>query len=1381
MRLSTFRRVSGASAIAVLLALGPTTTYADEPAVIHLDVGFAGSMATDNQYTTQGDEVMRGGLSVHHGATVEEAADGLEKHLKVDGGNQRLEFAAASFGAAEGQARTGFKAEMRFTPRDNQQELGTVFSYGGNLFVRYQGGQLKYGFSSHANGQWQDHAQSAALPRAGQEHILQLAYLPQDNGATLQVRLDGQELPAVTANAWAHNSQGNANKFAFGGEINADASNRGLRGEYARIRVTDPGADFVLTPSTPPGENPGNPDCEFEPFTPANFVPVTSADCPQKILAAASAARPNDKQVRFHEAGLTAFLHFGINTFYGQEWGHGTEDPARFNPSQLDTDQWARTLAAQGFRYAILTVKHHDGFMLYNSRYTDFDVASSPWRDGQGDVVRDFVNSAHRYGLKVGIYLSPADSSMERKGIFGNGSERTARQIPTLVENDDRAARVASGDLPSFTYQATDYGTLFLNTLYELLTEYGPIDEVWFDGAAGNTAGTERFDYDAFYDLIGKLQPNAAVAVAGRDVRWVGNEGGLAREAEWNPQAVHEAVPGGRIYPKPSDTARDLGSSQSIIGAVQSGTANYLHWWPAEADTSIRGGWFWHASQGPKSLATLQGVYNRSVGRNSILLLNVPPDRAGRIDGRDVARLLQLRRWVRQSMPYDLAVGRPGAVGTTQATVAAPELTDGNRYTAPAPVQLPAVFEVDLGETTEISRIGLGEEIKGGGQQVEAYTVEALTESGWVEVSTGPTIGYKRLDVLTEPVQASKVRLTVTAARGPVHISALEVFRADAEFEVPTDYYLDVTAPQAGTGLSEQSPFNTVEQLKAVTFLPGTTLHVKRGTTVGGDLVLWGYGSQSRPAKIAFYGTGADPVVQTGADTTVTWEQYLEANALRARGFVVGDQAPAVTDGDDPALEEVAPPSYPNTINPRTISVQASSEETQREDGRASNVLDGDGETIWHSRWSGAPIGTPPNELIFDLGKEYDLTALRYTARSQSDALNSKIKNYEIYVSAEAGQRGKLVASGEFTESADEQRVTFAAARGRYVTLRAVSSQSTRNGSFSSAAEVRLEGTAGGGQATPTPTPTPTVTPTPTPTAAPLATERTAGRNRVETALAVASSLPGNWPTVVLASGTNHADALAATPLAATLDAPMLLTTGEKLEPALRQALMDKQVQRVYLIGGTGSVPEAKVQELRQLGMQVERVAGRNRFATATAVAETMVAAGMPIERVLVADGLNHADALAAGAVAAAADAVVVLTDARGVPAETRQFLAKHQTDVVAVGGHADRALRQAGLSSTKTIVGSNRYETAAKLADEFLPRTEVVVLASGETYPDALAGGTLAARLQARLLLTAGNQLSAPTAELLRRSPEVGKVILVGGEGSLSAQVTEALRQLRN
>ncbi|MFF3817890.1 alpha-L-fucosidase [Streptomyces bluensis] len=487
---------------------------------------------------------------------------------------------------------------------------------------------------------------------------------------------------------------------------------------------------------------------ETVPFAdgPPYRIPVSPDDTAEDLVRKASEVRPTARQIAWQRLERTAFLHFGVNTFTGLEWGTGDEDPDVFQPTGLDTDQWARALRDGGFKLAILTVKHHDGFVLYPSRYTGHTVASSSWQGGQGDVLRSFADSMRRHGIKVGVYISPADENQYLHGAYANGSPRSERTIPTPVPGDDRPE-----DAPTFTLPATDYGAHMLNQLYEVLTEYGPVDEVWFDGAQGRIPPdkVETYDWDSWYTLIRTLAPDATIAVSGPDVRWVGNEGGFARENEWSVVPVQEKD-NGRMDFALSYDAPDMGGRDALVAARP--VAGHLQWWPAEADVSIRDGWFYHADQQPKSVQRLTDIYFGSVGRNAVLLLNVPPDQDGLLPASDVTRLREFRERIDRELPEDLAVG--ARVTTSPGTVT-----------------------VDLGAAREVDRVRLGEDIRYG-QQVEDFAIEAERGGAWTRVAAAGTIGASRILLLSAPVRARRWRVRVTRSRQAARIGEFGLYRS---------------------------------------------------------------------------------------------------------------------------------------------------------------------------------------------------------------------------------------------------------------------------------------------------------------------------------------------------------------------------------------------------------------------------------------------------------------------------------------------------------------------------------------------------------------------------------------------------------------------------
>ncbi|MFE3151460.1 alpha-L-fucosidase [Streptomyces sp. NPDC059218] len=502
------------------------------------------------------------------------------------------------------------------------------------------------------------------------------------------------------------------------------------------------------------------------PVKPASQMTVESCDSPDRIIEKAANIVPTPGQLAWQQREVTAFTHFGMNTFTDREWGSGTEDEKLFAPKAIDADQWMRAYKAAGAEQVMLTAKHHDGFVLYPSRYTDHSVALSP---GSPDVVAAYVKAARKAGLKVGLYLSPSDgaelphawharwvdeirakqaegeplSLPERmaledgdrapagEGRFGNGSPVTGRTIPTLVPGDDRAAAVRSGRLPTFRVKADDYDTYYLNQLYELFTQYGPIEELWLDGANpwSGSGITQNYDVKQWFDMVKALSPNTVVFQGPQGVRWVGNENGTARETEWSV-TPHTTDPWTGLGSLPNDsTDPDIGSRDRILDP----TVNYLQWYPAEADVSIRPGWFHHGNEKPKTPAQLMNLYEKSVGRNASLLLNVPPNRDGRIDDADVASLTAFGSDVRRIYGTDV------------------------RKQGPAPYTF--------------DRIAVREDIRHG-QRVERFAVEARVGGRWQRIAEGTTIGHRRILSLASPVTATSVRVKVLESRAAPHLGA---------------------------------------------------------------------------------------------------------------------------------------------------------------------------------------------------------------------------------------------------------------------------------------------------------------------------------------------------------------------------------------------------------------------------------------------------------------------------------------------------------------------------------------------------------------------------------------------------------------------------------
>ena len=476
----------------------------------------------------------------------------------------------------------------------------------------------------------------------------------------------------------------------------------------------------------------------------------------QKVDMAARLV-PTPQQYAWQQMELTAFLHFGINTFTGREWGDGKEDPALFNPSELDAGQWVKSLKNAGFKMVILTAKHHDGFCLWPTATTKHSIASSPWKNGQGDVVKELRKACDKYDMKFGVYLSPWDRNAE-----------------------------CYGDSPR-------YNEFFVRQLTELLTNYGEVHEVWFDGANGEGPNGKKqiYDWDAFYKTIQRLQPKAVMAIMGDDVRWVGNEKGIGRETEWTATVL---TPG--IYTRSQENnkrlgvfgkAEDLGSRKILEKATE------LFWYPSEVDVSIRPGWFYHAEEDGKvkSLKHLSDIYFQSVGYNSVLLLNIPPDRRGLIHEADIKRLKEFADYRQQ-------------------TFADNRVKNGRKYWSTTSGG-EAVYA--LKSKSEINLVMLQEDITKG-QRVEAFTVEALTDNGWKEVGKGTTIGYKRM-LRFPAVNANKLRVRIDECRLTAYVSQVAAYYAEPLQEETTKEDWN-NLPRSGWKQVAASPL-TIDLGKTVT------------------------------------------------------------------------------------------------------------------------------------------------------------------------------------------------------------------------------------------------------------------------------------------------------------------------------------------------------------------------------------------------------------------------------------------------------------------------------------------------------------------------------------------------------------------------------------
>lgn len=485
-----------------------------------------------------------------------------------------------------------------------------------------------------------------------------------------------------------------------------------------------------------------------------NTYAINPHDGPNGIIAKAVHIVPTDKQYEALKDEFIAFIHFGPNTFTKMEWGSGKEDPKIFDLKNLDTDQWCAAMKSAGMKKVIFTAKHHDGFVLWQSRYTKHGIMSTGFQHGRGDILRELSQSCKKYGLKLGVYLSPADLYQieDAKGLYGNQSAYTERTFPTPV-----AGRPFK-DKRTFRYKADDYNAYFLNQLFELLTEYGPIHEVWFDGAHPKTKGGQQYNYAAWRDLISNLAPKAVV-FGKEDIRWCGNESGKTRSTEWNVipfDADPIKMEGFRDL-----TEEDLGSREKLFDA------KFLHYQQAETNTSIREGWFYRDDvfQKVRSADDVFDIYERSVGGNSTFLLNIPPNREGRFSDEDVNVLKAVGERIQSSYKVNLLRGSD----------LDKSLLDNNDKTNKIFHAATGELIISLPHQIKLNRFVIQEAVHSSGERIEQHALDIWQDGHWQQIVTATNVGYKR--ILRFPTQeTSRIRLRVLGSRANPVLGSLGAY-----------------------------------------------------------------------------------------------------------------------------------------------------------------------------------------------------------------------------------------------------------------------------------------------------------------------------------------------------------------------------------------------------------------------------------------------------------------------------------------------------------------------------------------------------------------------------------------------------------------------------
>ncbi len=509
---------------------------------------------------------------------------------------------------------------------------------------------------------------------------------------------------------------------------------------------------------------------------------------------------PSDAQLAWHDMKFTAFVHFNMNTFTDMEWGTGGESPEQFNPTELDCRQWVKVFKDAGMTGVIITAKHHDGFCLWPTKTTSHSVKNSPWKNGKGDVVKELSEACKEYGLKFGVYLSPWDRNNAH-------------------------------------YGKPEYLKIFRDQLRELLTNYGDVFEVWFDGANGGSGyygganenrkidGKTYYGWNETWSIVKELQPNAMIfGDGGPDIRWVGNEEGWANKTNWSLIRREEVWPGWPKYKQ-----------------LRSGHEDGTHWVPAEVDVSIRPGWYYHKKEDHrvKTLAQLLEIYYHSIGRNGTLLLNVPPDARGLIHNNDIKALKELAHTIKTDFEHELAKDQKVSATNVRGNsdkYKANNVNDGDKETYWATnddvtdVSLILEFE----KQTEFNRILIQEYVKLG-QRVKKFIVQAYINDKWVNLAEETTIGYKRILRLPH-TKTKKIRLHIKDAKACPLISNIEIYHAPKvltrpqvlrnksgevsiiapDTELDIYYTLDDSAPGEGT-IKYEKPFELKKKTRLKT------------------------------------------------------------------------------------------------------------------------------------------------------------------------------------------------------------------------------------------------------------------------------------------------------------------------------------------------------------------------------------------------------------------------------------------------------------------------------------------------------------------------------------------------------------------------------------
>lgn len=755
--------------------------------------------------------------------------------------------------------------------------------------------------------------------------------------------------------------------------------------------------DLQQTAASPPGDIPYS-----------TMQVISNGDSQAVIAEKAARVLPRANQTEWMRLERTFFLHFGVNTFNEVEWGTGREEPTVFNPTALDAKQWLDAVTNFGGKMIVLVCKHHDGFCYWPTRYTAHSVAASPWHGGKGDEVREVADAARARGVKLAVYLSPADlyqlktNPKNPAGYYGNGSSNVLSAIPTdpaSFQSNPARGRAPTPGFTNYTYLVNDYNRYFLNQLYELLTEYGPIQEVWFDGANPDPSVHETYSYEAWYNLIRRLQPNAVIMGKGPDVRWVGNESGVGRATEWSVIPLPTAPDKFRW---PDMTGGDLGCRAKLK------PSSHLWWYPAEVNTTIlqNNQWFWGRNKHPRTVTQLVDIFYTSVGRNGNLILNLSPDKRGLVPDNQLDALNKAAQIINETFANDLAKGGKLTADSSDDTHDPALVLDGNLDTwwEAAPGRTNGTVTLTLPRPVTFDVVSLQEAVDHRGQRIESFVIEAWNGTAWVAPEKLPsddltTVGHRRLVRLKAPATTDQVRIHITGARLEPTLAEMGLFKQSVATLPPT--------------ISDRS----------------ATGAVSLSNLAGHKMVYTLDGSDPTTTSAVYTGPIALP-----ADRSIT---------VRAASFL-----------PDGKLGIVGSRVFAGIMPLGWKVVSVDSEETAAGKNSGANAIDGNSATFWHTRWNADQ--KQPHSITVDMGKTNHIGGFTYLPR-QDGLLNGVVEKYRFETSADGVSWTTNIANSSFANIQNNpslQEVSFAAVNARY--FRFTSLRAIWGSGWTSAAEISV-------------------------------------------------------------------------------------------------------------------------------------------------------------------------------------------------------------------------------------------------------------------------------------------------------------------------------------